>query len=57
MSRTWPWFLLAAVIAAQLAWPALNLDLPWTTFGRLRPIHVNGLDLHEQIEAELARLE
>src|SRR5690606_20445769 len=28
-------------IAAQLVWPALNLDLPWTSFGRLRPLHTN----------------
>ena len=28
-------------IAAQLVWPGLNLDLPWTTFGRLRPLHTN----------------
>ncbi len=30
-------------IAAQLAWPALNLDLPWTSFGRLRPLHTNAV--------------
>ncbi|WP_213877685.1 cytochrome-c oxidase, cbb3-type subunit I [Pseudomonas sp. dw_358] len=28
-------------IASQLVWPQLNLDLPWTTFGRLRPLHTN----------------
>ena len=28
-------------IAAQLVWPALNLDLPWTSFGRIRPIHTS----------------
>jgi len=28
-------------IAAQLVWPQLNFDLPWTTFGRLRPLHTN----------------
>ena len=28
-------------IAAQLVWPALNFDLPWASFGRLRPIHTN----------------
>jgi len=26
-------------IAWQLAFPALNLDLEWTTFGRMRPVH------------------
>jgi cytochrome c oxidase cbb3-type subunit I len=26
-------------IAAQLAWPALNFDIPWLTFSRLRPDH------------------
>jgi cbb3-type cytochrome oxidase subunit 1 len=28
-------------IAAQLAWPALNLDIPWLSYGRLRPLHTN----------------
>ncbi len=36
-------FLLGVVIASQLAWPALNLDLPWTTFGRLRPLHTSAV--------------
>jgi len=35
--------LVGVVIAAQLVWPALNLDLPWTTFGRLRPLHTNAV--------------
>ncbi|NJM55146.1 MAG: cytochrome-c oxidase, cbb3-type subunit I [Verrucomicrobiae bacterium] len=30
-------FLVGDIIAWQLAFPALNLDLPWTSFGRLRP--------------------
>ncbi|WP_423810660.1 cytochrome-c oxidase, cbb3-type subunit I [Pseudomonas aeruginosa] len=32
---------LGVFIAAQLVWPALNLDLPWTSFGRIRPIHTS----------------
>ena len=28
-------------IASQLVWPDLNLDLPWTSFGRLRPLHTS----------------
>jgi cytochrome c oxidase cbb3-type subunit 1 len=35
-------FLVGLVIALQLAFPALNLDLPWTTFGRLRPVHTSA---------------
>ena len=31
------------LIAAQLAWPALNFGLPWTSFGRLRPLHTNAV--------------
>ncbi|RIL08615.1 MAG: cytochrome C oxidase Cbb3 [Proteobacteria bacterium] len=31
------------VIALQLAVPALNFDLPWLTFGRLRPLHTNAV--------------
>ncbi len=30
-------------IAAQLAWPVLNFDLPWFSFGRLRPLHTNAV--------------
>lgn len=30
-------------IAAQLVWPALNLDMPWFSFGRLRPLHTNAV--------------
>jgi cytochrome c oxidase cbb3-type subunit 1 len=29
--------------AAQLAWPALNTDLPWLSFSRLRPAHTFGV--------------
>jgi cytochrome c oxidase cbb3-type subunit I len=29
-------------IALQLAFPALNLGLEWTTFGRLRPVHTSA---------------
>ena len=34
--------LVGVLIAAQLAWPALNFDLPWLQFGRLRPLHTNA---------------
>ena len=34
---------LGVFIAAQLVWPALNFDLPWTSFGRLRPLHTNAV--------------
>ncbi len=30
-------------IALELAYPALNLGLPWTTFGRLRPLHTSAV--------------
>ncbi len=30
-------------IALQLAFPALNFDLPWTNFGRLRPVHTSAV--------------
>ncbi|MFG6665989.1 cytochrome-c oxidase, cbb3-type subunit I [Halomonas sp. HNIBRBA4712] len=29
------------LLAAQLVWPELNPGLPWTSFGRLRPLHTN----------------
>ncbi len=36
-------FLMGVLIAFQLAYPLLNLDLPWTTFGRLRPVHTSAV--------------
>ena len=31
------------LIAAQLIWPALNFDVPWLSYGRLRPLHTNAV--------------
>jgi cytochrome c oxidase cbb3-type subunit 1 len=31
------------VIAAQLLWPTLNFDVPWFSYGRLRPLHTNAV--------------
>jgi len=36
-------FLVGLVIALQLAFPALNLGLEWTTFGRIRPLHTSAV--------------
>lgn len=35
-------FLLGVYIASELAWPTLNLGLPWINFGRLRPVHTSA---------------
>ena len=35
-------FLVGVVIAAQLAWPELNLE-PYLNFGRLRPLHTSAV--------------
>ncbi|MEM6301135.1 MAG: cytochrome-c oxidase, cbb3-type subunit I [Pseudomonadota bacterium] len=35
--------LVGVIIAAQMVWPALNFDLPWLSFGRLRPLHTNAV--------------
>jgi len=35
--------LVGVLLAAQLAWPALNFDVPWLSFGRLRPLHTNAV--------------
>jgi cytochrome c oxidase cbb3-type subunit 1 len=35
-------FAAGVFIALQLAFPALNLGLEWTTFGRLRPVHTSA---------------
>ncbi len=36
-------FSVGLLIASQLAWPLLNFDLPWTSFGRLRPLHTSAV--------------
>jgi cytochrome c oxidase cbb3-type subunit 1 len=35
--------LVGVVIAAQLAWPQLNLGIPFLSYGRLRPLHTNAV--------------
>ena len=35
--------LVGVIIAAQLMWPALNFDIPWLSYGRLRPLHTNAV--------------
>jgi cytochrome c oxidase cbb3-type subunit I len=35
--------LVGVLIAAQLAWPALNMGVEWLHFGRLRPLHTNAV--------------
>jgi cytochrome c oxidase cbb3-type subunit 1 len=35
--------LVGVIIAAQLAFPALNFDIPWLTYSRLRPLHTNAV--------------
>ena len=32
-----------ALIAAQLIWPNLNFNLPYLSYGRLRPLHTNAV--------------
>ncbi|MBK7168632.1 MAG: cytochrome-c oxidase, cbb3-type subunit I [Gammaproteobacteria bacterium] len=35
--------MVGVLIAGQLAFPVLNFDLPWFSFGRLRPLHTNAV--------------
>ena len=35
--------LVGVIIAAQLAWPELNMGIEWLTYGRLRPLHTNAV--------------
>jgi len=35
--------LVGLTAALQLAWPALNFGLEYTTFGRIRPLHTNAI--------------
>ena len=35
--------LVGVFIAAELAWPDINMGLPWLSYGRLRPLHTNAV--------------
>ena len=35
--------LVGLIIATQIFYPALNLNIPWFTFGRIRPLHTNAV--------------
>jgi cytochrome c oxidase cbb3-type subunit I len=35
--------LVGVIIAAELVWPQLSMNLPWFHFGRLRPLHTNAV--------------
>jgi cytochrome c oxidase cbb3-type subunit 1 len=35
--------LFALIVAGKLQWPALLGDISWLSYGRLRPIHTNGM--------------
>src|SRR5918993_33090 len=35
--------LVGVFIAAQLLWPELNFNVPWLSYGRLRPLHTNAV--------------
>ena len=35
--------LVGIIIAAELIWPGLSMDVPWLTYSRLRPLHTNAV--------------
>ncbi len=35
--------LVGVILAAQLAFPVLNFDIPWLTYSRLRPLHTSAV--------------
>ena len=35
--------LVGVIIAAQLIWPDITMNLPWLSYGRLRPLHTNAV--------------
>src|SRR5579863_6224821 len=36
-------FSVGLYVASEMAFPALNFDLPWIAFGRLRPLHTSAV--------------
>ncbi len=35
--------LVGVILAAQLIWPDITLNLPWLSYGRIRPLHTNAV--------------
>lgn len=35
--------LVGVLIASELAWPELSMNIPWLSYGRLRPLHTNAV--------------
>lgn len=35
--------LVGLIAAMQMIWPVMNFELPYTTFGRIRPLHTNAV--------------
>ncbi|NCS65251.1 MAG: cytochrome-c oxidase, cbb3-type subunit I [Hydrogenophilales bacterium CG03_land_8_20_14_0_80_62_28] len=35
--------LVGVIIASQLIWPDITMQLPWLSYGRLRPLHTNAV--------------
>ena len=35
--------LVGVFIAAQLIWPNMSMEIPWLSYGRLRPLHTNAV--------------
>jgi cytochrome c oxidase cbb3-type subunit I len=35
--------LVGVYIAAELYWPGLDFDIPWLSYGRIRPLHTNAV--------------
>ena len=35
--------LVGVLIAAQLIWPEITFNIPWLSYGRLRPLHTNAV--------------
>src|SRR5690606_28246468 len=52
------WAILAMAVgvylSAELIWTALDFGQPWLTFGRLRPVHTNGVILGFGVSALMA---
>lgn len=35
--------LVGVILAAQLVWPEITFNIPWLSYGRLRPLHTNAV--------------
>lgn len=48
--------LVGVILAAQLIWPDITMNISWLSYGRLRPLHTNAVILPSVVALYSPRL-